>query len=232
MSVEVLRLAGEAGARGELASAVELYRAALKSSELSVDDRVRGLASLASVLRRSGEWRDAERAASAALELSDDASDPSLQALAKLELGTVMVLAFEAEAELEESDPLSIAMGHLDDAAKLFESLDRIDFYACLLAIARALSLCGEDARGIFARITSDLVAPKWDAASRASAATAQRVNYLRGRAFLELGAAELDAVQARELLEAARQLLSAAATPDLGELSRRIDELVAECSD
>jgi hypothetical protein len=78
-----------------------------------------------------------------------------------------MLLAFEERRPTEETDPLSLAMRSLDEAARLYESLDSVDFYACLLAIGRALAAAEEDPRGLYARVTRDLVEEKWVMAAR-----------------------------------------------------------------
>ena len=139
-----------------------LRRAALASAELNAEERVRACVVLSSALRRQGSWHDAEEAANAAVELAEELSDPRLRASSKLELGTLMLLAFEEERSLREADPLAAAMSNLDAAAHLYQSLGSIELYACLLAIGRALSICDDDPRGIYARITRDLVGPEW----------------------------------------------------------------------
>jgi hypothetical protein len=203
----------------------------LADAALDPIDKVLGLASLASALRFDERWKEAEQVAEEAVALASELSEPCALARAKLEHGTLLVLAFEAEAPLAEAEPLEVALQSLDQAAEIYESLGRIDFYPCLLTIGRLLSLSGEDPRPVYDRIITDLAEDPWQAASRESPELARHVDYLRGRAFFELGAAQGDAAttdDAAEHLQTARQLLAASQAPDTPAILARIEELLA----
>jgi hypothetical protein len=230
-----LKLAEEevrrANSKETLAQSSERLRAALADEGLNRDERARGFTNLAFAYRRAENWTAAERAATAAVKLAEKASNQRAIAGAKLELGTLMLLAFEDHESVAEPDPLSVAITNLDAAAQLYQSLDSIDFYACLLAIGRVLEITKDDPRGLYARITKDLVAEKWVTASRQWPEVAKRVDYLRGRAFFELGSAELDrgnTALAADRFEAAQTLLTASQEPDVPSIIERIHELRA----
>jgi hypothetical protein len=214
----------------DFTNAIVRLQGALADQNLHLVDRVRGLAHLASAYRRSENWAEAERAATSAVEFAEKAKDPGAKARAKLEFGTVMVLAVDEDHAVENADPLGAALASLDEAAQLYQSLDSVDFYASLLAIARALEITEQDSRGVYARITRELVQEKWVAAGRESPELARQVDYLRGRAFFGLGSAELargDRAIAADRLEAARELLTASRAADVSSIIERIDELL-----
>jgi len=214
----------------ELSRAIEPLLAALADERLGLDDRVGGLATLAGAYRRRGSWPEAERAATRAMALADTTKDPRTKARAKLEFGTTMLLAVEEHHPVETPDPALAALTTLDAAAKLYESQGSVDFYATLLAIARALELAGDDTRQMYARITRELVQEKWIAAARASPELARHVDYLRGRAFFGLGSAELarkNRAHAVEHFDAARELLTASQAYDVASFVERMDELL-----
>lgn len=223
--------AASAAARGRYAEAVELLRAALADAALDPPDRVFCLSSLASALRLGGRWMEAEQVARNAVALGTALSNPDALARAKLEHGTLLLTAFDAAAPLREAVPLEAALQSLDGAAEIYESLDSVDFYPCLLAIGRVLSLCDEDPSPVYSRIITDLAEERWERACRESGELARRVDYLRGRAFFELGAARVsfgDVGEAAEHLEAARVLLTASEAPEAAAILERIDELLA----
>jgi len=223
--------AGRAAAEGQYAEAVELLRAALADAALQPGERVVGLSSLASALRLDRRWMEAEQVARDAVALATALSEPRALARAKLEHGTLLLTAFEAAAPVREEIPLEAALESLDGAAEIYESLGSIDFYPCLLAIGRILSISEEDPSALYARITTDLVEERWERACRESGELARHVDYLRGRAFFELGSAQADSGNvgdAAEHLEAARGLLAASQAPEAAAVLERIDELLA----
>ncbi|HVY32093.1 MAG TPA: hypothetical protein VHB79_36405 [Polyangiaceae bacterium] len=207
---------------------LERLRTQFGDPKASLDDRVRYLTEVANLCCRAASWREGEQVARAAVGLAEYSGDSAMKALASLRLGTLMIQAFEHGYGGDEEDSLSAALAHLDGAAEIYESIGSLDFYPCLLAIARTLEICEDDPRGVYARITADLTGEKWEQASRQSPDLARHVDYLRGRAFLGLGEAELVAgnhTLAAERLSAARELLQASQAPDLAELLARIDE-------
>jgi hypothetical protein len=173
---------------------------------------------------------EAEQVARNAVALGTELSDPGALARAKLEHGTLLLAAFDVATPVREAVPLEAALQSLDGAAEIYESLGSIDFYSCLLAIGRILSLHDEDPRPVYARIITDLADERWERACRESGELARHVDYLRGRAFYELGAAHTsfgDVGDAAEHLETARVLLTASEAPEAAAILERIDELL-----
>lgn len=129
-----------------------------------------------------------------------------------------MLSIYEEEISCAEPDPWARALAAIEAATEVYERLGTIDFYTCLLTLARVVEAAGDydSAMGIYARVTRELGDNRW----AENHTLAQPADHLRGRAFLELARGEAERNRqdlASEYHESAVELFEASGTPNVG---------------
>jgi tetratricopeptide (TPR) repeat protein len=205
--MELVNTARQLSAAGNHVEAIALFEQALDMVSAAVD-RAHLLAQLSSEYRMDGRIEDAVTTAAEASELAREVADEAAEAHAGISLASAFLVKFYSEGS---ETYLFDAIELLDHAASTYERLGRIDFSTALLTMAEAF-LCLDDldvAEGLYARMTRDLVDPRWAKPE----SLARHADYLRGRAFYGLASIALrrdQRAQAIEYLEAAANLFLA----------------------
>jgi hypothetical protein len=210
--MKMIESAETASREGRFDDAVTLYIAALTEASLPADERAHVMSHLASTYRRADRWDEAQSCAYGAVAAAREAGGARAEAHAQLVLGTILLSMFDQGVSAPMSDDLfTPAMDALDRAAVLYEELDLIDFYTCLLTIAEAFRLVeeSETASPILSRVVRELGDPRW----ASPPAIGRHADHLRARALGALARiAHADGTddKAREWLESAVALLLA----------------------
>jgi tetratricopeptide (TPR) repeat protein len=149
------------------------------------------LSFLSAAYEQVGRFEEAIRTGRKALELAREASNDAAEAHAGVSLGTAILNDFHRKGpSAPKWDDFREAMDLLEHSALLYEREGSVDYASTLLSMAEAYRGVGifDGAGALYTRVSRELSDERW----AASDDLARHTDYLRGRAFMGLGAVGL----------------------------------------
>jgi tetratricopeptide (TPR) repeat protein len=184
---------------GRTAEAVAEFEA-IERSARTPTERATTLPFLCGAYEKAGRLDEALRVGRLAVEASESVGDETVVAHAKLSLGSALFARFFRDGR---SDPdwsvFKEAMSACDEASQIYEQAGKIDYASALLIMAEAYRTVDilDGAGALWTRVVRELSEEPWLPAE--SEVVGRHIDYLRGRAWMELGYVALQCIDQHE---------------------------------